>query len=167
MSTMTSAVANKLLRKYNEELQRKYNEESQCSTYTEVEGVNPLIPSYNFSEVRSDIKQLMDKIRKLKHAINVFNTTTVLQKFDMTIDEVLVYMSMLSKEKVRLEKMIVPNTKVINTGFSARNNVVEYTVYNYDVKDVRDKYDDVCELITTLQLELDLTNSTVTFDVDV
>ncbi|MCM1440434.1 MAG: hypothetical protein NC131_14700, partial [Roseburia sp.] len=78
MKQVTSAVANKLPKKYNEDLQRLYNEEQQRSSYTEVEGIKPVIPEYDFKGTRKEIDLLMLKIFNLKHAINVFNTTTVL-----------------------------------------------------------------------------------------
>lgn len=165
MKEVTSAVANKLLRKYNEDLKRLYNEETQCSTYTEIVGMNPTIPEYDFLGTRHDVRELMTKISKLKHAINVFNSTTVLKNCNMTIDEALVYMSMLTKEKDRLESLIVPVSRKLKTGFDARNNHVEYTVLNYDVPQVREKYENACQLLTDIQIELDTVNSTVTFEI--
>ncbi len=165
MVEITSAVANKLLKKYNEDLQKLYKDESACTVYTEIEGVKPIIPDYDFWKKRSEINSLMDKIRSLKHLLNVFNSTTVLEKSGITIDEALVYMSMLTREKNQLESMIVPVTKRINTGYGMRNNQVEYNVINYSVDDVRKEYECVCKKLTDIQLELDVVNSTVTFSV--
>ena len=44
-------------------------------------------------EQLADIEQ---KIRKLKHTINVFNTMTVIPEFGITIDEMLVYLPQLN-----------------------------------------------------------------------
>ena len=48
---------------------------------------------------------LNDKIAKLRHGINVFNTTTKLEGFDFTVDESLVRMAMLTEKKNRLSRM--------------------------------------------------------------
>lgn len=165
MSEMTSAVANKLLRKYNEELQRVYTDETSCSIYTEIAGIDPVIPDYNFNETRCKIETLMQRISDLKHEINAFNLRTVLPNCGMTIDKALVYMSMLTKEKSRLEGMIKPTKKTLKSGFGIRNNQVEYDVINYEVSDVKTNYDNICKLLTNIQLELDLVNSTYTFEV--
>lgn len=167
MSEMTSAVANKLLKKYNEDLQRTYRDEDARSSYTEVQGIEPTVPDYDFAKTRSEVEALMSKIRNIKHAINVFNTTMVLEKAGMTIDEALVYMAMLTKEKSRLEGLLVPNKKTLKTGFGARSNVVEYVVANYNVENVRNQYERVNQRLTDLQVELDLVNSTVMFEVNV
>ena len=47
-------------------------------------------PAYNFKEMRDAQDELEKKIRKVKHAINVFNTVTIIPDFDITIDEMLV-----------------------------------------------------------------------------
>ena len=49
-------------------------------------------------EQLADIEQ---KIRKLKHTINVFNTTTVIPEFGITIDEMLVYLPQLNTRESR------------------------------------------------------------------
>lgn len=163
---MTSAVANKLLKKYNEELQKTYEDEAACSIYVEIDGVNPVVPEYDFHKVRCHIETLMCDIITLKHAINVFNSTTTLQSFNMTIDEALVYMAMLTKEKNHLESMIKPVNKKLKTGLGVRNNQIEYEVVNYDVDGVRENYKNICKKLTDLQVDLDVVNSTVTFEVE-
>lgn len=166
MSKVTSAIANKLLRSLNEELNMMYKFEEQCSTYTEVEGIAPIVPTYDFSDTRKKIRDLEVKICKLKHAINVFNTTTTLEDSGMTVDEALVHMAMLTKDKARLGGMIVPVSKQMKTGFDVRNNQVSYSVINYDVEEVRAEYDRVTKELNDLQLELDLVNATKEFKID-
>lgn len=164
---VTSAVANKLLRNLNEDLKRAYDEEGQCCTYTEVDGVEPAIPTYKFEEIRSSVEGLMDKIVRLKHAINVFNSVTVLPESGLTIDSALVYMAMLNKEKSRLENMIIPVKRKLKTGYGARSGCIEYEVLNYDADDVRAKYNEVSKKLSDIQIELDVINSTVTFKIDI
>lgn len=165
MREVTSAVANKLLKKYNEDLERLYKSEAACSIYTEIEGVEPIVPEYDFELARVNIRRLMSAISELKHAINVFNTTTTLPNSGFTIDEALVQMALLTKEKNRLDSLIRPTTKEVKTGFSVRSNQIEYSVVNYDIDTVKKKYDAISKELTDLQLELDVVNTTVKFEV--
>ena len=43
-----------------------------------------------------------EEIRKLKHALNVFNASNKVPGFEMTVDEMLVYLPQLSREKNKL-----------------------------------------------------------------
>ena len=167
MITVTSAVANKLLKQYNEQLTKLYQDESACALYTEIEGVEPIVPEYNFGAVRAKVETLTEKIMTIKHSINEFNVKTKLSKSGMTIDKALVFMSILTKEKARLEGMIVPVKKKLKSGFGVRNNQIEYDVINYDVDEVRKNYDNICKRLTDLQVELDVVNSTETFKIPI
>lgn len=161
--TLTSAAANKLLKSYNDKLQHLLDMENKYSTYVEVHGIEPVIPEYSYDDTRKELATLRYKIMKLKHAINVFNTTTVVDDLGLTIDEVLVKMAMLNVEKSRLDKMRSSAHKTINTGFGRSNtNQVEYTVLNYDETVAQKDYDTICEAITDLQVKLDTVNNTLT-----
>lgn len=166
MSKMTSAAANKLLKKLNDDLQRKYAEDAECATYIEVVGQSPVIPEYDFAKVHDEIRGLIDRITKIKHALNVFNSTTNIPGVGITIDAALVRMSMLTKEKSRLDSMVVHNKKTIRQQFGRNSGNTEYTVVNYDVDMVRARYEIINYELTELQLQLDVVNSTVLFDVE-
>lgn len=53
-------------------------------------------------DAQADVKL---KIRKVKHAINVFNTVTNVPDFDMIIDEMLVFFPQLTKKCETLSRM--------------------------------------------------------------
>ncbi|MCM1218477.1 MAG: hypothetical protein NC548_28650 [Lachnospiraceae bacterium] len=161
MRKVTSAIANKLVKQYNEELQRLYTDEAASMEYTEVEGIKPVVPAYDICGTRAAIKELSEKIVAIKHAINTFNCSHYLPATNVTIDSALVRIAMLSKEKSRLEQMLKPNKKSIKTGFGVRSNQIEYAVLNYDVADARTAYDDVSRRLVDMQLQLDVINTTV------
>lgn len=165
---LTSAAANKMLKSYNERIAFLYQREYTNMTYTEVQGVKPEIPDYSFDETRQEIEELNRKVVILKHAINRFNTDTRLKKIDVSIDMALIQLGQLSTMKKRLEQMRNTEKRKIRSTFGQRatSGSVEYDVANFDKESVEKAYQKVCEDITTLQLELDLCNNTVTFMVD-
>ena len=97
---VTSAQAAKLLRQLNDELRALQLREGKTSTFVAAiqEDIESVRPAYNFKEMREAQAEVERKIRKLKHALNVFNTTTVVPDFDMTIDEMLIFLPQLNKQ---------------------------------------------------------------------
>lgn len=172
MITVTSAQANKLLNKLNDNIASLYQKEQQSCRFNAATGENieDARPEYSFEETRAEIAQLEAKARKIKHAINVFNTKTVVPNTgvgDMTIDEVLVFIPQLTKNKRRLADMKskLPKERVqssIRTG-----SLIEYTYTNYDVHKASEVYDATSETLAAVQNALDTVNNTVTFDIDV
>lgn len=161
---MTSASANKLLRQLNDEYAFLRRQDSEKNTYSEIDGIEPIIPEYDLEAHTREIAIVAGKIAHLKHAINVFNTTAVLPEHGITIDEALVRMAFLTKEKERLDSMRVNQPKRLITGYSARKNQVEYECTNYNPSEAGRLYAKTAEDLRKLQLELDMVNSTVTFD---
>ena len=104
---VTSAQAAKLLRQLNDELRAlQLKEANSCSFVAAIqEDVESVRPEYNFKEMRDAQAEVECKIRKVKHAINVFNTTTIIPDFNITIDEMLVYLPQLNAKCTTLSKM--------------------------------------------------------------
>ena len=69
------------------------------------EDIESVRPDYNFKETQNALDEIETKMRKLKHALNVFNSTTVIPEFGMTIDEMLVYIPQLTMRKNKLAGM--------------------------------------------------------------
>ncbi len=68
------------------------------------EDIESVRPDYNYQETQDALEAVDKKIRLLKHTINCFNTTHMVPGFDMTIDQILVYIPQLSERKARLLK---------------------------------------------------------------
>ncbi len=166
---MTSAQASKLLRQLNDELRtlqvREENSKSfLASLGEEVESVRP---SYDYASMQEEQIKVEQKIRKLKHAVNVFNTNTVIPEYGFTIDEMLVYLPQLQKRQNKLFAMKDALPKVReNVGFGRGTNVVDYRYANYDIDLVGKDYKDLSAEIARAQLALDTVNSTVELEVD-
>lgn len=165
---VTSAQANKLLNKLKDDLTYITVKETQSRVFNaavgeDIEGVRP---EYNYVDTQAAIDALDTKIHKVKHAINIFNSTTVLPEQGITIDEALVLIPQLSKKRSKLSDMKsrLPRTRVNNFRSS---NVIDYEIVNYDISAVEKDYDAVVEQLSALQTALDLVNGTVTFELGI
>ena len=165
----TSAEANKLLKQLMDERDRLIRNESQTSRFVAAttEDIENVRPEYNFMEMQDKIREVEQKIRKVKHAINVFNTTHYVDGFGITIDEMLVYMPQLTARKSVLSAMCgkLPKERVAHYG--NKPNFIKYEYANYDISAVEKSYKQVSEMIARAQIELDKANSTETMDIDI
>ncbi len=81
----TSAQAAKLLRKLGEEHQLLLNDEMNTCVFLAATGedVDSLRPGYDYTATQQELAALEAKIRKVRHAINVFNSTTTIDGHDL------------------------------------------------------------------------------------
>ena len=103
----------------------------------------------------------------MKHAINVFNSTTVIPKWDITIDEMLILIPQLTRKKDRLAAMKnrLPKERV-EAGLRTASNIIDYRYANYDIAAVQAEYDATADRLADAQTALDLVNSTVAMKVE-
>ena len=166
---VTSSQAAKLLRQLNDELRAlQLKEANSCSFVAAIqEDVESVRPAYNFKEMRDAQAEVECKIRKVKHAINVFNTTTIIPDFNITIDEMLVYLPQLNRQCEVLSKMRDAMPKVrVSSGYSS-GNIIDYKYANYDIEEVGRYYAELSDTLAKAQSVLDLVNSTVEFEIDI
>lgn len=163
----TSAEANKLLRKLNDEkMSVMYREENGKEFLAAVgEDIESVRPKYDFTETQNAIAGIETKIRKLKHAINVFNSTTIIPEFDMTIDEMLVYIPQLTAAKNKLARMKDKLPKV-REQTRVNSSILDYRYLNYDVETVTAEYEKVTDTLAKAQNALDSVNMNQTLEVD-
>ena len=137
MIKVSPAYASKLVKQKNEQMRVLLSQERETATTTACldEDVTELRKVYDFAATQRQMDALNDDIIKLKHAINVFNTTTELPGLGYTIDAALVRMKMLSSKRDRLANMkrIQPVTRQ-SVGYG--KSKPEYVYRNYDAKDV-------------------------------
>lgn len=165
----TSAEAAKLLRRLNEEHEALLELERQSSSFVAAvsEDIESVRPAYELIAVQRKLAELEAQVRKVKHALNVFNSTHTVPGFGMTIDQLLVYIPQLSQRKAKLRDMagVLPKTRV--KGRSAVNSaVIEYTYANYDVEAARAAADAASEELARAQTALDKVNNTETMEID-
>ena len=159
----------KLLRKLNDEYAALLGKEAKSKEFNAAvgENVESVRPEYSYTDAQESQKELEGKIRKLKHAVNVFNATHVVPGFDMTIDEMLVYIPQLTRRKAKLAEMKakLPKSRVSEVG-ARISNVIDYTYLNYDLAEVEADYERVSDELSDAQLALDAVNSSETFEFD-
>jgi len=163
---VTSAGANKILRKLQDDKEFLLDRERESCVYIKVEGYSEEKPEYNYKNARDRIREIDEKIARIKHAINVFNCTTKLPNFeDMTIDRALIKMAQLNKEKDRLDVMRkrLPQSRK-QERYGTSSSLVEYICANYDIEAAKSDYDAICDEIIQLQMDIDFVNQTELFE---
>ena len=163
----TSAEAGKLLKKLGEEqcsmlLREDNGKEFLAAVGEELESVRP---DYDFATTQAALAGVETKIRKLKHALNVFNSTTVIPEFGITIDEMLVYIPQLTAKKNKLARMKDKLPKV-REQTRVNSSILDYRYLNYDVKEVTAAYEQVCDTLAKAQNALDAVNMNQTLEID-
>ena len=159
----TSAQANKLLKKLNDEYTALLDKETRSRDFRAAMGedVESVRPVYDYAETQIRLAELEARIRKLKHAINIFNATQTVDSFDMTIDELLVYIPQLTKlleMKSRLPK------ERVEEQYGRQSSIIDYTYANYDIAAVEADYEKAADELSRAQLALDAVNQRETFE---
>lgn len=171
MANMTSAYANKLVRKLTEDKEFWRRKERENCTYIAATDEEPVVPEYDYATVAAEISAIDEKIVRIKHAINVNNANNQIdvQGTMMTIDEVLVRMAQLNSRKAFLDALRKRDPKCrINSGsYGARKTAPEYEYINYDLDLVKAEYERIDAQIAAMQIALDKYNQTFEFDVPV
>jgi len=166
----TSSEANKLLKKLNSDYQTVKYCENNSKTFLAATGEDPesLRPAYDYKKTQAELKDLARKIRTVKHAINLFNVTTVVDGFDMTIDELLVMLPQLNSRVNTLDAMRTTIPKVRESSYgSGTNATIDYRYINYDIDEVAADYNEAYELLSKAQIALDILNNTVKFEINI
>lgn len=162
----TSAAANKLLHSLEDKKAYLLQQETNNSTYFWAEDEKEEKPEYDFFQTTGQVDEIDKAVRVLKHALNVFNTTTSLP-IGITIDEALVEMAQLNKKLGRLDGMRRAQKKTRLHGMNAsRRDVAEFQYLNYQPEDAEKEYEATLARVQEIQLALDRVNQTVEFEVD-
>ena len=169
MKQMTSAAANKLLRKLNEDKEYLLSKERERQSYVAALDEEPVIPEYDYTEVSEKIAVIDEKILKIKHAINLANINNMIDVGDITytIDMALIRMAQLNSRKTVLAAMRKKQPKArVNNIISSRKSSPEYEYINYDLAQVKKDYERIDEEIIQIQMALDKYNQIITFEID-
>lgn len=163
---VTSAQANKILKKTVEEYNAIKVKENQSKDFLASINENPdsIRPKYDFLSTQEALEGYEAKIRKMKHAINVFNTTTVIEEFGITVDEMLVLIPQLTTQKEKLQAMKSRLPKMREKSSSYSQNIIDYRYVNYDLEETERKYVEVSDKLSKAQIALDNVNSTIKFE---
>lgn len=165
---ITSKEANKLLQQFEQEHNALLTKEYETKSFLAAVGedVESCRPEYDYEAVQKTLSALEETIINLKHQINKFNTETIVDGFNKTIDEMLVYIPMLTRRKEKLNDMknAMPKTR---EAVNMRSTIIDYRYANYDIKQASDDYNAVVEELSKAQIALDTVNVTKKFEVDI
>ena len=166
---VTSASANKMIRKLNEDKEFWLNKERNSSVYTVATEEEPVIPDYSYPEVSGKIAEIDEKILSIRHALNVNNASNQIQVGErtMTVDMILIRMAQLNNRKYVLDTMRKrePKTRLEAHQYSQKKTAIEYEYINYDLDEVKADYEKTDAEIEALQLALDKYNQTVEIEI--
>lgn len=161
---ITSAEANKRLKKLEDELSTLIIMETKTSVFNAAVGEDEekIRPAYDFSDTQKKIEDTQEKIIELKHKINEFNLITHPTYSWLSIDQTLVLLPMLNERKRMLDimKRRLPRERARSYG-TGTNAVIDYTIANYNIEEAAKEYDRISDEIAKLQTDLDTVNSTV------
>ena len=158
---LTSAQAAKLMRRLKEEKELLNAEEKNSKQFVAAiqEDAEAVRPAYDFHAMQQRHDDIDASIRRLKHAINVFNSTHTVDGFDMTIDEMLVYLPQLGARKDMLTQMSKMLPRQRKERDYSSSNTIEYVYANYDIAEARCELERVSELYARAQTALDVVNN--------
>lgn len=167
---MTSAYANKLLKQLNEDKAFWENKEQESSLYYAGVDETPVVPDYDYQETAAVIDDIDKKILHIKHAINLANTSNIIdvEGKSFTIDQILVRMAQLNKRKAFLDTLRkqLPKSRTMPERYSYRTVTPEYQYINYDLDLIKSEFERVSSEIMAMQMALDKYNHTFEFEVD-
>ena len=132
------------------------------------EDIESVRPEYDYVKAKKEIEDLSAKIRTVKHAINVFNTTTLVPEFNMTIDEMLVFLPQLSERVniLNLMRNTIPKVRERSYG-QGTNATIDYRYINYNLETVKKDFEEKNALLAKAQTALDLINNTEKFEIEI
>ena len=165
----TSAEAAKLLRSLNEAHSALSEKEKKCETFlvSVGEDVESVRPEYDYRAVRAQLDELEEKIRRVKHAINTFNLTHVVPGFDMTVDQMLVYIPQLNTRKAKLPERCGRLPKTRENNAYGRSNTIDYRYINYELSSTEADLKKVSDTLSRAQTTLDVVNNSEALEIDV
>ena len=168
MEKMTSAQANKRIKQLKDQIRLLESQEKNLISFiaATTENVEEVRPAYSYEETAARYDELETAIRKIKHALNQFNASTVPEGTDMTIDEILVFLPQATDRLRKLSGMLSRPAK-LRAEDTGRTSIIEYEYLNYDLAAVQRDYDALMEKKTKVMTALDLANNTLLFDVDI
>ena len=167
---VTSAQAAKMLRKLEDDRQSLLSAENMSRSFRAAVGedIESVRPEYDYEQTQKAIYEAEAKVRKLKHTINLFNIQQEVPGFDMTIDQMLVYIPQLSRQRAKLAEMksVLPKARTEMGLRASTVNIIDYTYANYDIEKAERDYNEISDTLARAQTALDTVNNTVTFDVE-
>ena len=130
-------------------------EEKKVCSYRVMEGEDPSAkkPEYDYEETWNQLMEFDDSIRSAKHTINSFSVSRYVPEYNMTLDELEMYLEDLDRRFNTLKELgdAHPIKRTIV------NRSVRHTIANYDLKQARkdsERLDDECRKVRRIISEI-------------
>lgn len=143
----------KHIRYLEDEKQKVLEAERNSATTVIVDGKEVKTEGYNFIETRKKVNEIDDEIAQIRHALNLFNTTTIVMD-NITIDMALVELAQKNRELDIVRGLRGRAKESYESGY--RESYIRKTNYSHDEVD---KYHQILmKEIHTLQMKIDEAN---------
>lgn len=143
----------------------KFQSRNSFAKYTLEEKPLADLTPYALVEHTNKISDYDANIRYLKHLLNVSNATTVVEEFNITLGEALVYMAQISQTVQRFT-LLANTDKVVRESVSYRSTVPEYTEARYEIDLAKKMLSQYKSTLSKLQMAIDKTNLTNEIEVN-
>lgn len=166
--TITLDAAFKVIKQENERIGRLRELRSKRALFVSEEAtVETDRPAFSLEDNAKELAASIQKISALKHAINQFNATHEVWN-GKTVDECLVLMAFLSKEKDALGRYRnIEEKSRWNSRTVANAPTVEYQYRNYPADYLEKLYADTEQSIMEIQSAINVANVTQTIEVNI
>ena len=154
---MCNSEAMKAVKELEEKKKNIIYTEEYRSRISYKEGEKKVLTNYSYSDTRNSIAEIDGRIRAIKHALAVCNCTALVDDFDITIGEALVYLAQLNAEYRQLSNL--SNYNKLSRRITA-NGVLEYTECLYDPEEATKDMEALHSKICKLQVAIDRANLT-------
>lgn len=154
---MCNSEAMKAIKELEEKKKKIIYTENSRSRVAFKEGETKVLTNYDYSETRKAISAIDEKIRTIKHALATCNCTAIVDDFNITIGEALVYLAQLNAEYSQLNNL---SSFMKLSRRITPNGVLEYTECLYDPEAVAKDLESLHSKICKLQVAIDRANLT-------
>ena len=130
----------KELEKYKERNRLLASIEEYNSTYDMCNGedVDIVRPKYDYEKTQKELKENIEVIMCIKYAIDNALSTFTVPEYNMTLDELKMYIEYLDKRISRLYSLKMRSFFNRSMG----DGIIEYEYRNFDIEEVEKDYDD-------------------------
>ena len=141
-----------------------FERRNDCDTY--LSGEKVVSTPYSYEDTKKELSQIDSVIRYLKVSLAKSNIETILDDFNISISEGLIYLSQLNKALYDLQIQASRDELTRKTAYARRDDVVEYTKIKYDLNKAKEVYKKTLQTIYKLQMAIDRSNLLTYIDLD-
>lgn len=149
--------AMKLIREYEDQKRILLADENRNCTMSYKENEKKLETDYDYNKTRKQVRELDEKIRKIKATLACANCSVKIDDFNITIGEALIMIAQLQNEKSRIE-FLADYTQLSRR--ITQNGVLEYTECMFDTEVAKKDAEELRIKISKLQIAIDRANLT-------